>query len=109
VVVCESVIAGDLLVAPKSLVTHVPTVGRKFNQIARRGWTRTTINETVNNPLTTRAAINRANNNPATAFFNADGSHVIRDNITGELIQLSDRLNSSTWIPDPSIINPFIP
>ena len=71
-------------------------MGRKFDQIARRGWTRTTFNETVNNAQMTRAAINRENNNPATAFFNADGSHVTRDNITGELIQLSDRMNPGT-------------
>ncbi len=90
-------------------MTHIPSSGRKFNQIARRGWTRTTINDTVNNPFTTRTAVNKADNNPATAFFNADGTHVIRDNATGKLIQLSDRTNPSSWIPDKVIVNPFKP
>ena len=92
-----------------SILTHIPTSGRKFNQIARRGWTREGIHQTVNNPFTTRPAINKGTGNPATAFFNQDGSHVIRDNITRELVQLSDRMNPGSWIPDPVIVNPYRP
>jgi RHS repeat-associated protein len=96
--------------APESSIwTHIPTSGRKFNQINRRGWTRPDIHHTVNNPFTTRRATNKSNGNPATAYFNQDGSHVIRDDITGDLIQLSDRNNPQSWIPDPVIIDPYIP
>ncbi|KAA3609493.1 MAG: hypothetical protein DWQ01_09170 [Planctomycetota bacterium] len=92
-----------------SLLTHIPSAGRKANQLARRGWTREAINDTVNNPFTTRAATNRATGNPATAFFREDGSHVIRDNVTGDLVQMSDRTNPSNWVPDSSIVNPYVP
>jgi RHS repeat-associated protein len=92
-----------------SLLTHIPAAGRKASQLARRGWTREAINETVNNPFTTRAATNRATGNPATAFFRKDGSHVIRDNVTGDLVQVSDRTNPANWIPDASIVNPYLP
>jgi len=97
-----------------SLVTYIPTVGRKFNQLAQRGWSREAINMLVNNPFTTRAATNRATGNAATAFVRADGHYVVRDDITGELVQMSDtRFGIGTgpgqWLPDSSIIDPFIP
>ena len=93
----------------KGISTNVPTSGRKFNQIARRGWTRDGIDQTINHPFTTRPAFNKATGNPATAYFNRDGSHVIRDNVTGDLVQLSDRLSPGSWIPDSVIINPYFP
>ena len=89
--------------------TNVPTSGRKFNQIERRGWTRESIDTTVKDPHTTREAHNRATGNPATAYFNKDGSHVIRDDVTGDLVQLSDRNDPGSWTPDPSIENPYTP
>lgn len=112
---CEATydqLASDSLLAARggsSLLTHMPAAGRKANQLARRGWTREAINETVNNPFTTRAATNRATGNAATAFFRKDGSHVIRDNVTGDLVQMSDRANPANWIPDSSIVNPYLP
>ena len=78
------------------------------NQMAQRGWTESSVRNTVDNSFATRPAVNRATGNPATAYFNRDGSHVIIDNITREVIQVSDRLIPG-WRPDPSIINPFIP
>jgi Colicin E5 ribonuclease domain len=98
-----------MLPAPKKITTNVPASGRKFNQVARRGWTPDAIDQTVNNPFTTRQAVNKATGNPATAYFNKDGSHVIRDNVTGDLVQLSDRLNPGSWIPDSVIVDPYIP
>jgi len=78
------------------------------NQMHTRGWTAETVRHTINNPHATRDAFNRATGNNATAFFNKDGSHVIVDNITGEVVQVSNRFDTS-WIPDSSIIIPFIP
>lgn len=74
----------------------------------RRGWTRELIHETINNPFTTRVATNRATGNAATAYFEATGSYVVKDNVTNEIIQVSNRLDPN-WIPDATITNLFIP
>ena len=81
---------------------------RLANQMSQRGWTEDTVRSTVNNPHTTRSATNRATGNSATAFFNRDGSHVIVDNTTREIVQVSNRFDLN-WIPDSSIISPFRP
>lgn len=79
-------------------------------QMSKRGWTDSSINKTINEPYTTRLAINKTTptRNPATAYYNKDGSYVIRDNITGDIIQISKR-GDVNWIPDSSIVNPYIP
>ncbi|MBB1287395.1 hypothetical protein HRH25_23670, partial [Flavisolibacter sp. BT320] len=77
-------------------------------QMVKRGWTKDLIHKTVNNPYTKRAATNKETGNAATAYFTKDGSYVVRDNITGQIIQVSDRLDPK-WIPDPTIIKPYIP
>mgnify|MGYP001011239774 FL=1 len=69
------------------------------NQMSKRGWTETSVNDTVNNAFTTRTSTNLANNNPATAYFNKDGSYVVVDNVTKEVVQVSNRLDPK-WIPD---------
>jgi hypothetical protein len=97
-----------------SLVTHLPDAGRKFNQLAQRGWSRDSINQLVNSPFAARAATNRATGNPATAYFRSDGHYIVRDNLTGNLVQMSDtRLRIGTgagqWRPDSSIVDPIIP
>lgn len=89
--------------------TEIPNSGRKFSQLSRRGRTKESVNNTVNDPFVTRKAENKANGNPATAYFHKDGSYVVRDDITGELVQMSDRSNPSEWIPYDTIIDPYIP
>ncbi|MEJ5092829.1 hypothetical protein GEO21_22545 [Sphingobacterium faecium] len=76
-------------------------------QMARRGWTRELIHKTVNSPFTTRQAVNRATGNASTAYFEKSGSYVVKDNVTNEIIQISNRLDPK-WIPDETIINPYI-
>jgi RHS repeat-associated protein len=88
---------------------NIPTAGRKFNQIERRGWSDAGIRETVQTPHATRAATNKATGKPATAYFNRDGSHVVVDDVTGDLVQLSDRTNPRAWVPDPTIQDPYLP
>ncbi|MCL6600922.1 MAG: hypothetical protein K6T81_19630 [Alicyclobacillus macrosporangiidus] len=78
------------------------------NQMGRRGWNEDSIHDTVNNPHTTRPATNKANGNRATAYFNEDGSYVVRDNETKDIIQVSDR-NDPKWVPDSTIENPYFP
>lgn len=78
------------------------------NQMEKRWWNMSSINETIENPFTTRSALNKATGNPATAYYNQDGSYAVRDNLTREVIQISDK-SKPGWIPDSTIINPYTP
>ena len=49
-----------------------------------------------------------ATGNAATAYFQKNGAYVVKDNVTNEVIQISNILDPN-WIPDATIINPFIP
>ena len=77
------------------------------SQMTTRGWSHASIKEAVNNPFTTRVSKNMATGNPATAYYLKDGSYVILDDYTREIIQLSNRLDD--FIPDKNIINPYRP
>mgnify|MGYP000972459138 CR=1 FL=1 len=77
-----------------------------MNQMSKRGWTEKLISKTLKNKIT-REATNKATGNKATAFFAKDGSYVVKDDVTNEIIQISDRLRS--WTPDQTIVNPYIP
>ena len=88
--------------------TKVPTSGRKFNQLNSRGWDQSSIDNVVNNPIHKSTALNRATGNPATAHFDKSGNYVVRDNVTGDLVQMSNR-NDPNWIADPTITNPYSP
>ena len=73
--------------------------------MSNRGWTQQAINETVNNPFTTRVSSNLKTGNPATAFFNKNGSYIVRDNVTGELVQGSHLNLIGSWSPDKNIVS----
>ena len=88
--------------------TAVPNVPRKQRQLKDRGWDQASIHNIVNNPTHTSRATNRANGNKATAYFDQTGNYIVRDDVTGELVQMSDR-NDPNWIPDPSILDPYTP
>ncbi|WP_205635929.1 colicin E5-related ribonuclease, partial [Algoriphagus antarcticus] len=77
-------------------------------QMGSRGWTQELIHNTINNPFTTRVATNSATGNASTAFFQKNGSYVVKDDLTNQVIQISNRLDNK-WIPDATIINPYIP
>lgn len=62
-----------------------------MNQMKNRGWTEDLIRNTVDNPYTSRASTNKA-----TVFYTQQGSYVIVDNITKEIVQISDNINPST-------------
>lgn len=79
------------------------------NQMKSRGWTEELIKNTVDSPYTIRSSVNKATNNPATVYYTKQGSYVIVDDITNEIVQISDNINPSTWIPDSGIINPYKP
>ena len=77
--------------------------------MTQRGWTESTVKDMVNNPYTTRVSTNKATGNPSTVYYNQEGGYVIIDDVTKAVVQVSDNINPSTWIPDPSIINPYKP
>ena len=79
------------------------------NQMNKRGWTEEMVEDTVRNPYTTRVSTNKATGNSATVYYNKSGSYVVIDDVTKEVVQISDNINPSTWIPDPSIIDPYKP
>ncbi|MGH3874387.1 MAG: colicin E5-related ribonuclease [Pseudonocardiaceae bacterium] len=67
-------------------------------QMQQRGWTPETVDETIRNPHRTVETIDERrrkdgtrNNDPATAYLNDDDSYVVRNNKTGDIVQVSDR------------------
>ena len=80
-----------------------------MNQMNSRGWTEDLIRNTVDNPYTIRTSVNKATGNSATVFYTQQGSYVIVDDVTKAIVQISDNINPSTWAPDLSIVDPYIP
>jgi hypothetical protein len=102
-------LSGARTIAPKGIGTAESSFsyGTKINkQLEKRGWDNGKIDSTIARPHATSPATNKANGGDATAFFNKDGSYVVRDNKAGEIIQVSNR-NDPNWVPDPTITNPY--
>ncbi len=78
-------------------------------QLAGRGWTPKLVQRVIDRAVHTSPALNRATGNAATAYFDRTGAYVVRDNVTGEIVQVSNRLNPGAWRPDASIVSPFVP
>jgi hypothetical protein len=85
------------------------SIQKLSNQMTQRGWTESTVRNTVSSPHITRISTNKATGNSATVYYNKSGGYVIIDDVTKAVVQVSDNINPSTWIPDPSIINPYKP
>lgn len=79
------------------------------NQMTKRGWTESTVRDTVSNSYTKRVSVNKATGNSATVYYNKAGGYVIIDDVTNAIVQVSDNINPSTWAPDPSIVDPYLP
>lgn len=67
------------------------------------------IKATVDTPFTTRVSVNKYTGNTATVFYTEKGSYVVVDDITYEIIQVSENINMETWTPDQTIIDPYVP
>ena len=67
------------------------------------------IKATVDNPFTTRVSVNKYTGNTATVFYTEKGAYVVVDDITHEIIQVSENINMETWAPDQTIIDPYVP
>ena len=99
-------------VAAPFLRTFIPT--GKVTQMNTRGWTQDMIDQVVNAPDFVRPATNRTFDSAATAYTRTDGHYIVRDDITGRLVQGSDirgpiGYGPGQFRPDSSIINPVIP
>jgi RHS repeat-associated protein len=89
-----------------NLKTNITEKIRK--QMAKRGWTEQSIKDTVDSPYTTCGAYDKATGHSATAYYNKDGSYVVRNDVTGDVVQISKR-GDPNWTPDSSIVNPYKP
>jgi len=77
----------------------------KVNQVTRRGWSLEQIIEVQKNPTYTRSTANnpnvynRANGNPVTYYYRSDGHYVVIDDITHQVVQVSNTHNPG-WIDE---------
>lgn len=79
-------------------------VGRKIEvQMTKRGWTGDDIKKTISNPSRIAYTSDRRWNSdgtrklePATAYIDRTGNYVVRNNVTGDIVQISDR-NNPQW------------
>jgi Colicin E5 ribonuclease domain len=68
----------------------------KTNQVTKRGWSLDSIKEVMSNPALVRntsdnpSVFNQANGNPVTYYYRSDGNYVVIDDITGQVVQVSD-------------------
>ena len=87
------------------VVRYSPKIRR---QMERRGWADELIKDTIRSPMQTgetvdhRTVGDQKRDEPATAYFRADGSYVVRNDRTKEIVQLSDR-HDPNWTPDDRI------
>ncbi len=84
------------------------TFGAKIEgQIAKRGWTKRLVQSAIDDPVRTVATRNtrylpggRRLDDPATAYYSRRGGYFVRDDRTGDIAQISDRMNpawKATW------------
>ena len=69
--------------------------------MSRRGWSKSLIKDTILKNVG-RKAVNKATGNAATAYFTSTGAYVVIDNITKEIIQISNRFDPN-WVVDVTI------
>ena len=93
----------------QTTVTTPTSVDANTEQRYRDKWGHavdsSSVDDTISNPSSTSPATNKATGGDVTAYFNPDGSYVVVDNSTQQVIQVSDR-NDPDWVPDNSIKNP---
>ena len=91
--------------AESKLVEGAHTLSPKIQgQLSRRGWTERLIDSTIARPARTVATRDTRHirgggrmDDPATAYFSESGGYIVRNDRTGDIVQVSDRTNSN-WI-----------
>ena len=96
--------------ATKSLRWHAKE--KITDQMTKRNWTSKQVQDALNNPLKTVKTSDTRNlpippggrmNDPATAYFSKDGGYVVRNDITGEIVQVSNKADPR-WIDGPFVL-----
>ena len=70
-----------------------------LDQLAGRGWTKDLVQSTIDKPIRTvtardtRKFTGGRNNDPATKYYADGGGYVVRNNRTGDIVQVSNRFN----------------
>lgn len=75
-----------------------------LKDLSKRGWTKDLIKKTIQKParkVATKDIRNKPDgsgrvNDPATAYIREDGSYVVRNDKTGDIVQISNR-NDPSW------------
>jgi RHS repeat-associated protein len=83
------------------------SIGEKISrQMGRRGWSEEAISETISSPQKTRTVRDTRynpdgtrNDAPATKYYAEDGSYVVVNDETGDIVQVSDRTDPN-WEDD---------
>jgi hypothetical protein len=72
-------------------------------QLEKRGWTKESVQDTITNYHQTKQTRDTRYlpdgskmDDPATAYINQDGSYVVRNDRTGDIVQISNR-NDPNW------------
>ncbi|MFT4810649.1 MAG: hypothetical protein ACI9LX_004017 [Paraglaciecola sp.] len=86
-----------------------PKIGKKkLKQLGKRGWTESEVEDAVNtDPIgettdTSHDENGNRKNDPASVYGSKTDGHVVQNDETGEIIQVSDK-NDPNWVPDPKI------
>jgi len=75
-----------------------PKFGQKtIDEVTKRGWTLDSVKKVMERPLKTVEAKNSTNGNRATAYFKSENQYVVVDDVTGDIVQVSN-LNDPGWI-----------
>lgn len=88
--------------------SSVKSTKKVNNQMKKRGWSEESVKDVVDHPHSTRKSVNKATGNGATVFYDKDGSYVIIDDKTKEIVQISDKFDKN-WVPDAGIVDPYKP
>ncbi|MBF2441423.1 transposase [Listeria innocua] len=88
--------------------SSVKSTKKVNNQMKKRGWSEESVKSVVDHPHTTRKSGNKATGNDTTVFYDKDGSYVIIDDKTKEIVQISDKFDKN-WVPDAGIADPYKP
>lgn len=91
--------------SPENPAPPAPKISPKIQkQMPKRGWTEESLDKTIKNPHhTVKTEDNRhlpgggTAKDPATAYINEDGSYVVMNDKTGDVVQVSNR-NDPNWM-----------
>jgi hypothetical protein len=97
---------GAAKTAPKLLGPGTQFGAKIEGQLAKRGWTKDLVQSTIDKPTRTVPWSDTRHlpgggrmNDPATAFYGERGGYVVRNNRTGDIIQVSDRTDPGWKAP----------